>query len=277
MERNESRMTWAIIIGLIVVGGLASAVWPAISAQLNIGRSGELAAARPEPEPIVIEVEDHLLGEDLLGVPVIGEFLSNTIDGVVISQPVAIGILVAVTVGSLVILGVPLAFIYARLESSAASIQEDEGYKAAVSTLEKRQQAELKEQQQANPARVGEDEAESRRNFAYTMAFLGIVFAWVVGTVIGHAAYGGELIETRDGQLINPVSIVSLVVLVIALVGYFVYFRFIRKPEEIDPAETDYAPVSWGWVWVIISGLLVVGVGAGLALNLIASGGAPPG
>lgn len=277
MERNESRMTWAIIIGLIVVGGLASAVWPAISAQLNIGRSGELAAARPEPEPIVIEVEDHLLGEDLLGVPIIGDFLSNTIDGVVLSQPVAIGILVAVTVGSLVIMGVPLAFIYARLESSAASIQEDEGYKAAVSTLEKRQQAELKERQQASPSRTGVGEAGSRRNFAYTMAFLGIVFAWVVGAVLGHAAYGGELIETSGGQLMNPVSIISLIVLVVALAGYFIYFRFIRKPEEIDPAATDYAPVSWGWVWVIISGLLVVGVGTGLALNLIASGGAPPG
>lgn len=278
MERNESRMTWAIIIGLIVVGGLASAVWPIISAQLNIGRSGELAAARPEPEPIVIEVEDHLLGEDLLGVPVLGEFLSDTIDGVVLSQPVAIGILVAVTVGSLVMLGAPLAFIYTRLEKSAASIQEDESYKAAASVLEKRQQAELKEQQQAKPARVGAGEAESRRNFAYTMAFLGIVFAWVVGTVLGHAAYGGELIE-RNGQLINPVSIVSLVVLVIAVAGYFVYFRFIRKPEEIeiDSAAADYASVSWGWVWVIVSGLLIVGVGMGLALNLIAAGSAPPG
>jgi hypothetical protein len=269
-------MTWAIIIGLIVVGGLASAVWPAISAQLNIGRSGELAAARPEPEPIVLNVEDHLIGE-LLVVPGLGDFLMENVNGLELSQPVVIGILIAVTVGSLVLLGGPLAFIYAKLETQASAVQEDETYKLAVSALEKRQTAELKEQRQAKPAHIEANEADDRRGFAYTMAFLVIIFAWVVGAVIGHAAYGGELIATRNGQLINPVSISSLIVLAITLAGFFVYFRWIRKPEEIDPAATDYAPVAWGWVWVIVSGLLIVGVGAGLALNLIASGGPPPG
>lgn len=277
MERNESRMTWAIVIGLIVVGGLASAVWPAISAQLNIGRSGELAAASEPAEPIVFHIEDHLLGKEimtLLGSAPQGvqDFVNNNINGREISQPVAIGIFVALTVGGLIALGLPLAIIYTRLESSASAIQEDEEYKAAVSVLEKRQTAELKEQQQAKPAKIEGDEASDRRGFAYTMAFLGIIFAWVIGTVIGHAAYGGELIETENGQLINPVSLVSLIVLVITLVGYFVYFRFFRRPEEIDPAESDYSPVSWGWVWVIVSGLLIVGVGLGLAFNLIGSG-----
>lgn len=276
MDRNDNRTTWLIIIGLIVVGGLASAVWPTISAQLNVGRAGELAATRPEPEPIVIEVEDHLLGEELLGLPVLGDFLSNNIDGLELSRPVAIGILVAVTVGSLVILGLPLAIIYTRLESSAVSIQEDESFKEAVSTLENRQKEELKERQKDSPARVEGDEVEDRRGFAYTMAFMGIIFAWVVGTVIGHAAYGGDMIETDNG-LVNPVSIVSLVVLIITLVGFFVYFRFIRKPEEIDPAETDYSPVTWGWIWVIVSGMLIVGVGVGLALNIMSSGSSPPG
>ena len=264
-------MTWAIIIGLILVGGLASAVWPAISAQLNIGNAAELAAAQPDPEPIVIELEDHLLGE-LLVVPGLGDFLNENVDGLEFSQSLAIGVLVAVNLGSLVILGVPLAVIYTRLESQASEIQEDEDFKAAVSALDKRQTAELKEQQQANPARIEGDEVSDRRGFAYTMAFLGIIFAWVVGTVIGHAVYGGEMLETNSGDLINPVSIVSLIVLVIVLVGYFVYFRFIRNPEEIDPAESDYSSVSWGWVWVIVSGMNIVGVGAGLAFNLFGSG-----
>lgn len=276
MERNDSRMTWAIVIGLIVVGGLASAVWPVISAQLNIGRSSELAAASEPAEPIVFNIEDHLLGPEILelvaGAPDFIQNPVNSINGAEISQPLAIGIFTALAVGGLIALGLPLAIIYTRLESSASAIQEDEEYKAAVSVLEKRQTAELKEKRQTSPAKIEGDEASDRRGFAYTMAFLGIIFAWVIGTVIGHAAYGGELIETSNGQLINPVSIVSLVVLVITLVGYFVYFRFFRRPEEIDPAESDYSPVSWGWVWVIVSGLLIVGVGLGLALNLIGSG-----
>jgi hypothetical protein len=265
-------MTWLIIIGLILVGGLASAVWPAISAQLNIGRAGELAAAEADPEPIVFNIEDHLLGEEIM--TLIGDapqgvqdFVSNNINGREITYPVAIGIFTALAVGGLIALGLPLAIIYTRLESSAAAVQEDEEYKAAVSTLGKRQTAELKEKQQAKPARTEGDEASDRRGFAYTMAFLGIVVAWVVGTVIGHLI----LVESSD-QITNPVGNATLAVVIIAVVGYFLYFRFIRKPEEIDPAESDYAPVSWGWVWVVVSGLLIVGVGAGLALNMINSG-----
>jgi hypothetical protein len=281
LERNDNRMTWLIIIGLIVVGALASAVWPVIAGQLDIGRSGELAAAREAPEPIVIDIEDYLLGPEIMGLldsapEGVRDFVNNNINGREVPQFLAIGILTALTIGALVMLAAPLALIYTRLEKSAAVVQEDENYKLAVSALEKRQNAELKEQRQAKPARVTADAAEDRRGFAYTMAFLGIVFAWVIGAVIGHAAYGGEEIQA-GGQLINPVSIVSLFVLILALVAYYFYFRFVRKPEEIDPAQSDYSPVSWGWVWVIVSGLIIVGLGTGLALNLIASGSAPPG
>jgi hypothetical protein len=54
----------------------------------------------------------------------------------------------------------------------------------------------------------------------------------------------------------------------IAVVAFFLYFRFVRKPEDIDLTQTDNAPVSWGWLWVIVSGMLIVGVGTGLAITL---------
>lgn len=267
-------MTWLIIIGLVVVGGLASAVWPTISAQLNIGNAAEIAAAREPAQPIVIDIEKYLLGPEILNlVSSAPDFVQNFVDSIngrEISQAMAIGIISALTIGSLVILGGPLAFIYTKLESSASAVQEDEEYKAAVSALDKRQTAVIKEQQQAKPAHIDGNEASDRRGFAYTMAFLGIIFAWVIGTVIGHMISSGE--AGNNTQITNPVGNATLAVVVIALVGYFLYFRFIRKPEEIDPAESDYSTVPWGWVWVIISGLLIVGVGAGLALNMISSG-----
>lgn len=274
-------MTWLIIIGLVVVGALASAVWPTIAAQLDIGRAGELAEAREAPEPIVIDIEDYLLGPEIMGLldsapEGVRDFVNNNINGREVPQFLAIAILTAITIGALVMLGAPLALIYTRLEKSAATVQEDESYKLAVSALEKRQNAEIKEQQQAKPAHVSGDSAEDRRGFAYTMAFLGIIFAWVIGTLIGQAAYGGQELQA-GGQLVNPVSIISLIVLIVALVGYFFYFRFVRKPEEVDPAQSDYTSVSWGWIWVIVSGLIIVGLGTGLALNLIASAGSPPG
>jgi hypothetical protein len=92
------------------------------------------------------------------------------------------------------------------------------------------------------------------------MAFLVIVFAWVVGTILA---------ESFSAPLAVPIT------LAVTLIGLFLYFRYFRKPEEINPEATDYQPVSWGWVWVIVSGLLIVGLGTGLAVTLFSS--VPPG
>jgi hypothetical protein len=270
-------MTWAIIIGLLVVGAFASAVWPTISAQLN-GRS--TASLREEAKPIVINIESYLMGKEIMGIlgdvsPDLLDTVNENLNGREISQPIAIGILIALSLGGLVLLTGPIALIYTRLEKQASTVKEDETYQLAVSALEKRQTAEIKAMQQANPGRINDDPVEDRRGFSYTMAFLGIGFAWVIGVVLGRAAFGGDLVES-GGKLINPVSIVSLIAVVIAVAAFFLYFRFIRKPEEIDLTQTDYSPVSWGWLWVIVSGLLIVGIGTGLAITL-SSGGPPAG
>jgi hypothetical protein len=262
-------MTWAIIIGLLVVGAFASAVWPTLSAQI----SGQSSPAPREPaEPIVINIENYLMGKEIM--TLIGDapqgvqdFVEQNINGRELTQPVAIGILTALSLGGLVLLAGPIALIYTRLEKQTSTVKEDETYQLAVSALEKRQTAELKERQQAKPGRIEGDPAGDRRGFSYTMAFLGIMFAWVIGTVVGHAAYGSAMVES-GGQLVNPVSIISLIVLVVAVVAFFLYFRFVRKPEDIDLTQTDYSPVSWGWLWVVVSGLLIVGVGTGLAITL---------
>jgi hypothetical protein len=212
------------------------------------------------------------MGKEILGIvgdasPEALDSLNENINGREISQPVAIGILTALSLGGLVLLAGPIALIYTKLEKQASTVKEDETYQLAVSALDKRQTAELKEIQQANPGRINDDPVEDRRGFSYTMAFLGIVFAWVIGIVLGQAAYGSEMVES-GGQLVNPVSIVSTIVLLIAVVAFFLYFRFVRKPEDIDLTQTDNAPVSWGWLWVIVSGMLIVGVGTGLAITL---------
>ncbi len=273
MERNESRMTWGIIIGLILVGAFASAVWPTISAQIN---GGSAEAIREPAEPIVIDIESYLMGKEILGL--VDDFAPdglkdavNDVNGRELSQPVAIGILAALSIGGMVLLAGPIALIYTRLEKQSSTIKEDEVYQLAVSALDKRQKAELKEMQQANPGRINDDPVEDRRGFSYTMAFLGLVFAWVIGALIGQAAYGGEMVES-GGQLVNPASNIILIVLAVAVVAFFLYFRFIRKPEDIDLTETDNNTVSWGWLWVIVSGMLIVGIGTGLAITL--TGGA---
>ena len=45
-----------------------------------------------------------------------------------------------------------------------------------------------------------------------------------------------------------------------------------RDPEDLESHESDLKPVNWGAIWVIVTGLLVVGIGTGLAIALSPAG-----
>ena len=60
------------------------------------------------------------------------------------------------------------------------------------------------------------------------------------------------------------------VVLLSVLVLYLALRR--RDPLELDSAEVENKPVKWGTIWVILTGLIIVGIGTGLAIALAPGG-----
>ena len=56
--------------------------------------------------------------------------------------------------------------------------------------------------------------------------------------------------------------------LVVALITAVILILVMRRrdPLEIEQAESEYKPINWGVVWVLITGLIVVGVGTGIAI-----------
>jgi hypothetical protein len=54
--------------------------------------------------------------------------------------------------------------------------------------------------------------------------------------------------------------VISIVVLALAIRA--------REPDDLDFGKTDNNPVNWSYVWVILSGALIFGLGAGLAIAM---------
>ena len=57
-----------------------------------------------------------------------------------------------------------------------------------------------------------------------------------------------------------------------ALVGLLIGALVFWRGGAADSAETDTEPMDWGIVWILISGLLIVGIGLGAMLWVRAQG-----
>ena len=84
--------------------------------------------------------------------------------------------------------------------------------------------------------------------------------------LLGNAIFQGEEVEIGE-QLVNPVAILNLFLILLTVVTLIAVFRS-NPTADPDSNATDYRPVNWGWIWVILSGLLIVGIGTGLAIAM---------
>ncbi|MDX1616461.1 MAG: hypothetical protein R3300_19280 [Candidatus Promineifilaceae bacterium] len=274
MSSGESWKTWAIVVALLLFAGVASAVVPFLLEEIDLGGSESLSIEE-EPEPIVIMIEDYVLGQELLGLPLLGQPANlpvigevGPLDGLELSQFQATGILLAIVLFVTVAAGVPLAFIYVRLDNTVDDVLEDESFSEARSALQEKEKAKLKERQEGQPAQVGQPEDRRARWAAFLTSLIVLLFAWFSAAGIGRAIYGEEEI-VLNGNLVSPASTFTLIVVAVTAVILIIYYSQ-RDPAEVDLEESDRQPVNWGWLWVILSGVLIVGVGTGLAFALTA-------
>ncbi|MGW8317915.1 MAG: hypothetical protein ACWGPS_01630 [Candidatus Promineifilaceae bacterium] len=261
MNRNRSWIMWAVVAGIIIVSGLASAIIPFVLDQSDASDREQLAV-ETEAAPVVISVEDYVLGDLLVEIP----FIQSQIDGRALTQAQALGLMVGITLVAVGIVGVPLAFIFMILGRQVEKVYDDESFQTAQSELGKKEQARIKELRSERPIAPEPEPAIRSRWSAFVFALIALMFVWFTSLALG-IAYFGDTTWTIGNRLVDPASIFSLVCVVIATVGLIIYFR-VRDPALADPGASDYQPVNWGWIWVLLSGLLVVGIGAGLAFAL---------
>ncbi|KPK13610.1 MAG: hypothetical protein AMJ56_01590 [Anaerolineae bacterium SG8_19] len=260
MNRSESWKTWIVVAGLLIFAGIASATIPFLIDQLN--NSDEPSTSREtHPTVTTIDVSElPFIGEVLVEIP----FIAENIQGLSITLLQAFGVIfgvVLVTVGAFGVLITLLVFIPSRWINN---VYADKGYQEAQTELEERQKASLKNLQQEQPL-AEPVEAERRiRWSAVTFGLIVVVLVWVTSVLLAFGLFQNETISI-GGFDISAVAFLSLVSVVVTIIVLYLALRR-RDPTELETAESDNKPVNWGAIWVIVTGLLVVGIGTGLAI-----------
>lgn len=262
MKRSEAWKTWGIVIGLLLFTGLASAAWLWLGNQEETQTDTPIAKVERETEPITIRIGDFVLGDELLGIDFINENIEGTQINPWIVVAAAAGIL-TVLVGAI---GLFLAIISVITNRQVSKVYSDESYKAALAELNQRDAESLKSTQEIRPPTTSPSPQRRLRWSVVSNSILFLIMVWITGSIFAVAFFGDTTWEIA-GLSISVVAIVNLVLMVISIVVLVLAIRA-REPDDLDFSKTDNDPVNWNYVWIILSGALILGLGAGLAIAM---------
>ena len=153
-----------------------------------------------------------------------------------------------------------LALLFDRL---VKRVYSDEGYQESRAELQEREKARTKELQQGHPTAAGPKKETRSRWSMGVYAFIFLLFVWIGGLIVG-AVYLSESEVDFFGLTMSAANAFNLVLVLLTIVILFLALRR-RDPEELENPSSDNNPVDWGYIWVVVSGLLIVGIGAGAA------------
>lgn len=259
---RKNWITWVIVAAALIFAGVASAVVPFLLDQADSNQQSE-AIVPSHPTVTTIDVSQlPFIGEVLVEIP----FIAENIQGQPITLAQAFGIAFGVVLVSTGVVGILLTIPALLLSRLVTNVYADEDFQAKESELENRQQALLKEKQQAQPPVEATDPARLARYKANSFIVLFLVLILVTSFTVT-VVYFNETSWTIAGQEFSGALIINLLVLLFSLLVLYLVFRR-RDPTEIDSEEQDSRPVNWGTIWVIVTGLLIVGIGTGLAIAL---------
>ena len=259
MKQSSSWLTWATVALLLIFAGIASAVVPLI---LDEMQSGDDATPTQVSGPTSTTI-------DVSQLPFIGEILveldiiQDNIQGKTITLLQAFAIsfgAVLVGVGSL---GLALRLgtvVYSRLVDK---VYADESYQTAEAELTTRETAALKELAQEQSSSTPADPRRRARNSAIIFGFLIVMLAGIAALIIGVSVLDGGTFDLF-GLEMSAGGFGLIVALITAVILFLVMRR--QDPMDIEQPESENKPVDWGVIWVLVTGLIVVGVGAGIAI-----------
>ena len=264
---KEKVQTYGLIIVFLAVALLALPISSLVRSTLaGSGRERVEVKETRETEMIAIQFDKFLLGEELVKIPFVADLNERNLT---VSAPVLMLILAGVFVGGIVVVGGGIATTYKFLDRFVMTTKEDSEFKTTVAQLEKKQKDELKLINKARPADPIPSHEEPRWSVAAT-SIIALMFAWLMGLMFAEVFFPSGDIEIGD-QLVAGSTILSWSFMILtALLLAFVYRPrvFITESEASANKTTD-----WGLIWVIVAGVLILGIGTGLMLWVRSAGG----
>ncbi len=229
MSENTTQKNWIVILTILLLAGMV------IAGPLTTGQVG------PEAHPIELSLPISINGSGTL-----------TLTGLQI-----VGGLAALIMGGIAVVGAFLAFIFSRAERDAANTKNSESYHTHTATLEQQAADQIKQMRAGRQTDSVPAHQRPRWSTVSTSAVIILL-----------AAFMGMLLNNTflpDGEMMvngRTASAISVILLWLALISLFI----IIWRNQAAKARASEGGASWDTVWVVASGLLVVGVGVSLVI-----------
>lgn len=262
LSNRESLKTWAAVAALLIFAGLASAVVPFLLDQAAAESASAGEAAR-EPLATTIDVSQlPFIGEVLVEIP----FIADNIQGQPITALQAFGIAFGVVLISTGAVGLLITVLVLIFDRFVGRVYADEDYQAATTELQQREKARLSELQKDKPTSVGPEKRVRSRWSMGIYGFFLLIFVWIIGLALG-AVYLADAEVDILGLTFSATLVLNLILGLLTLVILVLSVRR-SDPDAWENPASDDNPVNWGYIWIVVSGLLIVGLGAGAALAM---------
>lgn len=266
MSNRESLKTWAVVAVVLIFAGLASAIVPFLLDQNEADSASSDAAARVPTETTIDVGQLPFIGEVLVEIP----FIADNVQGQPITALQAFGIAFGVVLVGVGATGVLITVLVLLFDRFVSRVYSNDSYQESKAELQQREQERVKQLQSEKPTTVGPEKQGRSGSFKGVFAFIVLLLVWIIGLMLG-AVY---LSDTEVEILGLSMSGTALLNLVLGLFTIVILVLTLRKrdPDELENPASDNNPVNWGYFWVVLSGLLIVGLGAGAALIIVEIG-----
>jgi hypothetical protein len=246
---NRNVQIIGIIVILLLIVGAASVFLPAIQEQIVGSTSNLEVGLETENEPVEIDLGGFLLGEELEQITPLNDLLNGR---EVNPLFLLVGSLVLIG-GAVVTFGLVLALIMRLLDRTVTNTYSDEGFQEATKTLETREKEENKELAKTKPPTDLPDHVRPRSQ-AYVAIALILFLVGIAAIVVAES--------------LNVDIQVEIFVVGVTIVAALVAIMLIRPEQFADPEKENAATINWSTVWVVLSGLIFLGIGLGLVVAI---------
>ncbi len=227
---------------LLLLAGSAT-LWPIVSEQLG----GSTTRSAAEPQSIVVNLPITV----------------NGTDSITLSSLQALGILIAVVAAAVGGAGIVLTLAYTLLSKQVAALEESDTYKSHLAALEEKGKEQIQRLSEERSIAPVPDHKMPRWSVIST-SLIVLLFVTLFGMLI-NGTFVPEGQYMVNSSLVNSALPVTGGFVILALI--FLLWRM--RPKALERVEaTDYEPIPWDALWVILSGVLVVGLGIGLLVYL---------
>lgn len=242
MSEKESIKNWVAIFVVLVLTSLVAVAWPSISGGFH-GPSVSVSA--PGEVPIIT--------------------LPRAIGTVTeVNGFVVIGVLAVAAVSLVALASALIGGGYLFLAKRADVIKESKEFQDHVSQLEKKEQEQIQTLRNGRTSDPIPDHSDLRWSVLST-SLITLLLVLAAATIVNNA-----LIPVEAHMMIRTFALSTRLVIVAAsLLLTLLVLVWRMRPERFAAMEaSDNGPIPWDSIWVILTGLVVVGIGIGFMVYL---------